>query len=40
MVIALTFTQRALHDPVEFLRVLCVAGCAAALIAAGEVLPF
>ncbi|WP_256449490.1 hypothetical protein [Novosphingobium sp. G106] len=37
-VIALTRTAR--QEPLEALRILIVCGCALALIAAGEALPF
>ena len=37
---ALAYAQQAAHDPLEIARTLIVCGCAVALIAAGQALPF
>jgi hypothetical protein len=37
---ALSYAQQAAVDPVELARMLIVCGCAMALIAAGQALPF
>jgi len=36
----IALTQAVRREPIETLRVLIVSGCALALIAAGQVLPF
>ena len=37
---ALAYAQQAAHDPLEIASTLIVCGCAVALIAAGQALPF
>jgi len=40
MALALAYAQHAARDPLELARAIVVCGCAAALIAAGQALPF
>ena len=40
MMLAFAHARRLIADPLEFARIAVVAGCALALIAAGQALPF